>query len=438
MSHLVVAEAAEVFMANQEQGWECGASNGEGLSRVLATDAYPQVFRFFTAAEWLDGPRRDFVTQNDGSDIRRDSIGCSTLFLNYLRVQLGFSWPQVVQSSGRSLATAFHLLTGRTDAFDSFSSLLARRFPAGGIANLATDNPFPIRPDLVFYDAAGGVGQFYASDISGDITLLNTYTDWRTTWTSIVPLHFTRGRYADLLFYNAHAGLAELYGTNGAGELTPIVKRYTDWRTTWSIILAGNFSGHQFSDLLFYDPRAGTGEFYTTDRHGNIALLRQHTDWRTTWSQIIVGNFSRPDFSDLLFYDPAEGVLEFWTVDVEGRVAMLRNVPTGRTWTSILALNVTGGIFSDLLFYDAAAGMGQLFTTDGEGNLRLLRAFTGWRTNWSAIRSPSFRRLMFYSADSGVGEFYSVSPVSGELTLLKTHGDWRTDWSQIQVANFAD
>jgi hypothetical protein len=133
-----------------------------------------------------------------------------------------------------------------------------------------------------------------------------------------------------------------------------------------------------------------------------------------------------------------EGVLEFWTVDIWGHVALLRNVPTSRTWTSILALNVTGGIFSDLLFYDAAAGIGQLFTTDGQGNLHLLKPYTGWRTNWSVIRSPSFGQLMFYSADSGVGEFYSASRLTGTLTLQKTHGDWRTDWSQIQVANFAD
>ncbi len=441
----LVAEVAEVFMDAVGKGWDCSRSNGEGLSRVLAADAYPQpqqtslgIPGFFTAWSWLNGPRLNFVNQNDQSDQNYPSIGCAALFLNYLRFQLGFSWRQIVRSDGQFLVGAFNLLTGRTDAFDSFSSLVARRFPVGGNADLATDNPFPIRPDLLFYDAAGGVGQFYASDMSGDITLLSTYTDWRTTWTSIVPLHFTRGRHADLVFYNAHAGYAELYSTNGAGELTPLVRQYTDWGTTWSIILAGNFSGHQFSDLLFYDRGAGTGEFYTTDRHGNLSLLRQHTDWRTTWSQIVVGNFSRSDFSDLLFYDPVEGVLEFWTVDVWGHVALLRNVPTSRTWTTILALNVTGGIFSDLLFYDAAAGIGQLSTIDGDGNLHLLKAFTGWRTNWSVIRSPSFGQLMFYSADSGVGEFYSVYSSTGTLTLQQTHADWRTDWSQIQVANFAD
>src|SRR5581483_7010814 len=37
---LVVAEEDEVYMGDQNAGWDCGASNGEALSRVLATQLY--------------------------------------------------------------------------------------------------------------------------------------------------------------------------------------------------------------------------------------------------------------------------------------------------------------------------------------------------------------------------------------------------------------
>ena len=137
MRMLVVSEAAEVFMDNLGGGWDCGASNGEGLSRVLATDAYPQVPES-TARSWLDSPRPDYVDFTEGSDTNHKSIGCATLFLNYLRFQLGFSWRQIVRTPGQHLADAFYLLTGRTDAFDSFSSLVARRFPVGVNADLPT------------------------------------------------------------------------------------------------------------------------------------------------------------------------------------------------------------------------------------------------------------------------------------------------------------
>src|ERR1700687_2151592 len=63
---LVVAEADEVFIDAQGVGWDCGYSNGEALSRALATELYPaQLDGFASASAWLDSPRQDFVNQND-------------------------------------------------------------------------------------------------------------------------------------------------------------------------------------------------------------------------------------------------------------------------------------------------------------------------------------------------------------------------------------
>ncbi len=142
---LNVAEVSEVFMANQNSGWDCGASNGEGLSRVLAAEAYPaELDGFATAAAWLDSNREDFVTKNDGTDTNYVSIGCSALFLNYLRYQLGFSWDQIIQRGGTTLAQTYQNLTGQTDAFTGFAALMQRYFPAGTPSGLTTDNPFPL------------------------------------------------------------------------------------------------------------------------------------------------------------------------------------------------------------------------------------------------------------------------------------------------------
>jgi hypothetical protein len=445
LRYLVVAEADEVFMDSQSRGWLCGSSNGEGLSRVLAADAYPPGMPgFFTAGSWLNSDRTDFVDHNDGSDTNFRSIGCSTLFLYYLKAQLGFGWSQIVQVGARTadnpsplLYNTFTLLTGRTDAFDSFYSLVTRRFPYGVQAELPTDNPFPITPDLLFYAKDAGIGQLYATDLAGDLGLLNTYTDWRTTWTLILPMHFSRARHSDLLFYNADAGLGELYSTDGSGGLNPIVRRYTNWKTTWSIIATGSFTGSGFTDLLFYDRAAGVGEIYHADKQGGLTLLASHTDWLTTWSQIVVGNFSRSDSSDLLFYEANAGVLECWTVDGYGNVAFVNSTPTGNTWSIVLPLNVTGTPFSDVLLYDATHGTAELVTSDGQGGLRHVRSFTGWRTNWSVILSPSFGQVLFYSAESGVGQFYEMDR-SGAMTLRQTYTNWRTDWSIIRTANLAD
>lgn len=146
---LVVAEEVEVFSALQGLGWDCGASNGEGLSRALAaTDLYPGSLNGFnSAATWLDTPGRpDYVNTNDPTDRNYVSTGCAVLFLNYLRYQLGYSWQAIVGAGGSTLRATYQSLTGSTDALTPFKALLQRRFPEGTPSGLTNDNPFPIAP----------------------------------------------------------------------------------------------------------------------------------------------------------------------------------------------------------------------------------------------------------------------------------------------------
>lgn len=142
---LNIAEFVEVFEAVQGGGWDCGKSNGEGLSRVLATDAYPnELGGFGTAAAWLDSQRKDFVDLNFGSDTDPAANGCSVLFLNWLRFQLNFSWAQISGAAAPTLGETYSKLTGKNDGFKQFSSLIEAHFPKGQSSGLTTDNPFPI------------------------------------------------------------------------------------------------------------------------------------------------------------------------------------------------------------------------------------------------------------------------------------------------------
>lgn len=144
---LLVAEADEVFMANFGKGWDCGASPGEGLSRVLANDIYPGVepAGFISSNVWLNlDPRPNFVDDAQPTDTDYPSIGCSVLFLNWLRFQLKNTWRDIVAGGGATLADTYRGLTGKDTAWQDFSEFMDAHFPAGKKYNLKTDNPFPV------------------------------------------------------------------------------------------------------------------------------------------------------------------------------------------------------------------------------------------------------------------------------------------------------
>ena len=146
------AEVAEVFMATQGQGVNCGFSNGEALSRALPTVLHPQLrWRFMNGTSWLNSTnptRPDWVTNTNPTDQDFVSIGCGTLFLNDLAYQLNFSWRDIIAAGAATLAqTAANL--GVNNAFANFNSLLNQYFPVNQQANLVDDDPFPLgRPSL--------------------------------------------------------------------------------------------------------------------------------------------------------------------------------------------------------------------------------------------------------------------------------------------------
>jgi hypothetical protein len=144
---VTMAEVVEVFAAAQNSGWDCGASNGEGLSRVLATDLYPeQLDGFATAAAWLDSHRPNFVDHNDGTDQNPVSTGCAVLFLHYLHDQLGYTWRDIVTRGRNTLGETYRALTNSSSTgWPEFSELLATRFPPGKPSRVKGDNVFPLR-----------------------------------------------------------------------------------------------------------------------------------------------------------------------------------------------------------------------------------------------------------------------------------------------------
>jgi hypothetical protein len=184
-------DADEVFEAAFGHGWNCGASNGEGLSRVLANDLYPGVepSNFVSPASWLDAPGRpDWINNTEGTDQDYVSIGCAVLFLNWMRFQLGYSWTQIIAAGASTLAQTYQNLTGQTDGYALFMALMDRTYPRGTPSGLTTDNPFPLQDVAytgVFRPGSGAEWVVAAQPWSAMFNTINGY--------------FNQGLYAEAL-----------------------------------------------------------------------------------------------------------------------------------------------------------------------------------------------------------------------------------------------
>lgn len=147
-SGFMVAELVEVFEAAINNGWQCGKTNGEALSRVLATERNGGLaqLQVQTGQAWWTNGRQDYVTNNNATDQDENSNGCGPLFLYYLHSQLGYDWTRITTTGGATLGETYQRLTGRPAAqgFQEFINLLASLDQGAGLQLPASGNPFPI------------------------------------------------------------------------------------------------------------------------------------------------------------------------------------------------------------------------------------------------------------------------------------------------------
>ena len=279
------------------------------------------------------------------------------------------------------------------------------------IVNGSFTPPYPGGVQFLFYDAASGVGEFYATDGRGNLTLKKQHTGWRTSWTQIIAGRFGK---ANLLFYDAAGHTGEFYSVDASGNIH-LVRSVTNWRNSWHSITVGNFSSSQYDDLLFYDKGAGSGEFYKFDGNSGMTLFSEHDNWRNSWQQIVPGQFSidNATYSGLLFYEEGTGYTEFYSTDGRGSVSQI-DVNPGDLWRLPWQAIVSGTLTpnfglvstSSLCGYDARDGAIRYFYfnpatiktvidlngkwTDGSTrNAVISAAFTSLTIDMSAYHRPA-------------------------------------------------
>jgi hypothetical protein len=145
----LTAEVVEVFEDALANGWDCGYTNGEVLSRVLAFERHPEIAPDFLATEqdWWQQGHGDYVNDNSAGDRDQLANGCGDLFLYYVHGQLTFSWADIIAAGGGSLGATYQALTGYEgrQGFNDFINVLSTIDRGDGLDLPASGNPFPIK-----------------------------------------------------------------------------------------------------------------------------------------------------------------------------------------------------------------------------------------------------------------------------------------------------
>lgn len=140
---LMIAEIVECFEAVQNKGWDCGASNGEGLSRLMPEIMFPGVLDgYSSAAGWLDSDRPNWVDHTNPSDGDFASIGCTMVFLFWLRTVKKKNPGQIAWAAGPTLAVTGQKLLGgpRGKIWSKFIGDVNRKWPPGTPSGVTSDN----------------------------------------------------------------------------------------------------------------------------------------------------------------------------------------------------------------------------------------------------------------------------------------------------------
>lgn len=133
---LYVAELSECFMGAQNRGWNCGSSNGEGLSRFSAEmeTSLQTLQQYYSAPAWAQAGFPDWVSKTEPTDADAVSTGCAVAYLYWMRHQ-GYAGGQIAGGGGATLADNYKTLTGKTTAYRDLYNAVAN-------LTVTTDDPF--------------------------------------------------------------------------------------------------------------------------------------------------------------------------------------------------------------------------------------------------------------------------------------------------------
>jgi hypothetical protein len=265
-------------------------------------------------------------------------------------------------------------------------------------------------------------GRGVGSCLYGPVHAANTAGE-RSTWGMMVAGNFGSDAHSEAFLYDPVNGDAEFRRPDST-TWGLIGTTLYGLRDSWSTIVAGRFGGSAtLDDLFFYDPIAAEAEFWSTDGAGNITRIG------STWSGInsrialiVPGNFGPEAQSELLFYDPVSQELRLYSTVTRDQIGPTTG-GVRTSWTKIVVGNFGGGTgFSDLFFYDAANGEAEFYRTNGLGELTMIGSTQlGLPGTLNQVFAGDFHTPC--DGATNLDDLYFCSKDTGETWFLETDGN---------------
>jgi hypothetical protein len=304
---------------------------------------------------------------------------------------------------------------------------------------------------LLLYDRQAGQCELYALDAQANLSLLKSYSGWRTSWTQFTPIYSSQDgtgpNQNSLLFYDSTSGTGQFFSVDTQDNLTASSPQ--TWSRGWTDVIDGYFLSVTPKDgefqllesLLFYNRESGLAQFYEVDGSG-LGRQVSSTTWSTGWTHIIAGAFSFRPYTELFFYNSTNGVAQFYTMDGNGGIQQLSNTTWSTGWTHIVPVQLYLEAPQSLLFYNSTNGVAQFYKQDTHGNISQVSNAT-WSTGWTHIvrvyglaQYPMMSSLLFYNQHSGAAEFYNVDS-NGNIQRVSSPTTWRKSWAFISADPFS-
>jgi len=292
----------------------------------------------------------------------------------------------------------------------------------------------------VLYDRNAGQADVVGFDTTGTMNADVTNSGWRSSWDVIVTGDFLQNGQKQLVLYDRSAGQADVVGFDGTGNLN-LDNTNSGWRTSWDLIVVGDFVGNGRDQVVLYDRNAGQADVVGFDGIGNLNLDTTNSGWRTSWDLIAAGDFIGNGLKQLLLYDRNAGQADMVGFDGTGNVNLDNTNSGWRTsWDLIVVGDFVGNGQDQILLYDRSAGQADVVGFDATGNLNLDITSSGWPTTWDVLVVGEFiangrDQVLLYDRNAGVAAVAGFD-ATGALQQQFVFTGWRTSWDLIVAGEF--